>query len=286
VASWNVGYIVLTSVDRDDLPDGGASHFARTVQLIKAKKPSMLVECLTPDFQGDLTAVQMLARSGLDVYAHNIETVESLQVCISAIAPAMTACYITFCRDTAKNGAKRRWCCATEPVWQCTPPSHLARVAGDGGAHRGPRQPPKSCARNAAQRRVRDARASYAQSLAVLRAAKEAGVYTKSSVMLGLGEREHEVAATMQDLRGAGVDIVTLGQYLQPTARHLAVERFVPPEDFERWRRYGQDTLGFRSVASSLPVSEGRAPCCVAVRPKADDSRVVCVATSVRVLQQ
>jgi hypothetical protein len=165
-------------------------------------------------------------------------------------------------------------------------PRHLARVAGDGGAHRGPRQPPKSCARNAAQRRVRDARASYAQSLAVLRAAKEAGVYTKSSVMLGLGEREDEVAATMQDLRGAGVDIVTLGQYLQPTARHLAVERFVPPEDFERWRRYGQDTLGFRSVASSLPVSGGRAPCCVAVHPKADDSRAVCVATSVRVLQQ
>ena len=79
MASWDVGYIVLTSVDRDDLPDGGARHFARTVELIKEKKPSILVECLTPDFQGDLAAVRMLARSGLDVYAHNIETISRLQ---------------------------------------------------------------------------------------------------------------------------------------------------------------------------------------------------------------
>lgn len=80
VADWGVGYIVLTSVDRDDVPDGGAAHFARTVQLIKQKKPSMLVECLAPDFSGRVEDVRLLAASGLDVFAHNIETVHRLQV--------------------------------------------------------------------------------------------------------------------------------------------------------------------------------------------------------------
>lgn len=79
VASWGVGYVVLTSVDRDDLPDGGAGHFASTVRALKEARPTLLVECLTPDFQGDLGAVELLARSGLDVFAHNIETVERLQ---------------------------------------------------------------------------------------------------------------------------------------------------------------------------------------------------------------
>lgn len=79
VASWGVGYVVLTSVDRDDMPDGGAAHFAETVRELKRRKPSILVECLTPDFSGDLDAVRMLAASGLDVFAHNVETVERLQ---------------------------------------------------------------------------------------------------------------------------------------------------------------------------------------------------------------
>jgi lipoate synthase len=85
VSAWGVGYIVLTSVDRDDLPDGGAAHFAKTVRLIKDKSPSMLVECLTPDFRGDMAAVRHLAKSGLDVFAHNIETVDRLQVCPSPL---------------------------------------------------------------------------------------------------------------------------------------------------------------------------------------------------------
>jgi lipoic acid synthetase len=124
VASWGVGYVVLTSVDRDDLPDGGAGHYAETVRALKAARPSLLVECLTPDFAGDADAIAMLAASGLDVFAHNIETVERLQ------------------------------------------------------------------------RRVRDARANYRQSLEVLRAAKRAApVYTKTSIMLGLGETDDEVCA-------------------------------------------------------------------------------------------
>ena len=80
IAEWGVGYVVLTSVDRDDLPDGGAEHFARTVRTLKALRPATLVECLTPDFRGDLGAVRHLAAAGLDVYAHNIETVDRLQV--------------------------------------------------------------------------------------------------------------------------------------------------------------------------------------------------------------
>jgi lipoic acid synthetase len=163
VAGWGVGYVVLTSVDRDDLPDGGAEHFADTVRRLKARRPDILVECLTPDFRGDLEAVRHLAASGLDVFAHNIETVDRLQ------------------------------------------------------------------------RRVRDPRAGYVQSLEVLRAAKACGVYTKSSIMLGLGEADDEVVDTMYDLRDAGVDIVTLGQYLQPTPAHLDVAEFVPPEKFEHW---------------------------------------------------
>lgn len=163
VASWGVGYVVLTSVDRDDMPDGGAEHFAATVRELKALRPDILVECLTPDFSGDLEAVRHLARSGLDVFAHNIETVHRLQ------------------------------------------------------------------------RRVRDPRAGYFQSLDVLRAAKASGVRTKSSIMLGLGESDDEIIDTMVDLREAGVDILTLGQYLQPTPKHLNVEEFVTPEKFEHW---------------------------------------------------
>ncbi|KAI8469480.1 MAG: hypothetical protein J3K34DRAFT_423738 [Monoraphidium minutum] len=179
IASWGVGYVVLTSVDRDDLPDGGAEHYAETVRALKAARPSLLVECLTPDFAGDMAAVAHLASSGLDVFAHNIETVERLQ------------------------------------------------------------------------RRVRDARAGYRQSLEVLKAAKAAaGVYTKTSVMLGLGETDDEIIDAMCDARDAGVDIFTLGQYLQPTASHLPVVEFVPPEKFEHWRRFGQEEIGFRYVAS------------------------------------
>lgn len=139
---WNVSYIVLTSVDRDDMPDGGAGHFATTVQLIKQNIPDLLVECLVSDFAGDLKSVETLATSGLDVYAHNIETVRRL-----------------------------------------TP-------------------------------YVRDKRAKYDQSLAVLQHAKKSNdkLYTKSSIMLGLGETQEEVVQAMHDLRAADVDVVTFGK--------------------------------------------------------------------------
>ncbi|CAM9141452.1 unnamed protein product [Hapterophycus canaliculatus] len=181
ISRWGIDYVVLTSVDRDDLDDGGADHFATTVELIKAAKPDMLVECLVSDFRGDFAAVDRLATSGLDVYAHNVETVRRLQ-----------------------------------PY-------------------------------------VRDNRAGYDQSLSVLERAKvageAAGVYTKTSLMLGLGETEEEILEAMRDLRAAGVDVLTLGQYLRPTDHHLAVVEYVTPEKFDQYARQGE-AMGFKYVAS------------------------------------
>ncbi|XP_030958865.1 lipoyl synthase, chloroplastic-like [Quercus lobata] len=175
----SVDYIVLTSVDRDDLPDGVSGHFAQTVKAMKQLKPEIMVECLTSDFRGDLKAVDALVHSGLDVFAHNIETVKRLQ------------------------------------------------------------------------RIVRDPRAGYAQSLSVLRHAKisKEGMITKSSIMLGLGESDDELKEAMADLRAIDVDILTLGQYLQPTPLHLTVKEYVTPEKFAFWKEYGE-SIGFRYVAS------------------------------------
>lgn len=166
VALMGLKYVVLTSVDRDDLPDGGAAHFAACVREIKRVSPDTAVEALTPDFQGDLAAVETVVDSGLQVFAQNVETVRRL----------------------------------THPV--------------------------------------RDPRAGYEQTLSVLAHARRhrADVLTKTSLMLGLGESDDEIAATMDDLRAIDVDILTLGQYLRPTVNHLPIARWVSPEDFDRYR--------------------------------------------------
>jgi lipoyl synthase len=174
-----LSYVVLTSVDRDDLRDGGAAHYAACVRAIKARNPHTAVEALTPDFQGMLSDVETVVDSGIEVFAQNIETVRRL----------------------------------THPV--------------------------------------RDPRAGYEQTLAVLAHAKRhrPGVLTKSSLMLGLGESDGEIEATLRDLRSAQVDIVTLGQYLRPTANHLPVERFVTPQEFDRYRERAL-ALGFLECVS------------------------------------
>ncbi|KAG2494458.1 hypothetical protein HYH03_007510 [Edaphochlamys debaryana] len=179
VAAWGLGYVVLTSVDRDDLPDGGAAHIAQTIRRLKERTEGrLLVEALVPDFQGDVDCVKTIVDSGLDVYAHNIETVERLQ-----------------------------------------------------GV-------------------VRDRRAGWNQSMTVLRRAKELGAkITKSSIMLGCGETQEEVVATMQALRAHGVDVVTLGQYMRPTKKHMAVSEFVTPEAFKAYEQIAQE-MGFLYVAS------------------------------------
>lgn len=172
-------YVVLTSVDRDDLPDGGAAHYAACVRAIKATSPETAVEALTPDFRGSRAAVETVVDAGLEVFAQNLETVERL--------------------------------------------THT----------------------------VRDPRAGYGQTLDVLAHAKahRPEILTKTSVILGLGETEDELRRTMDDLRARDVDVLTLGQYLRPTVNHLPVARWVPPEDFERYRQWGLER-GFVEVAS------------------------------------
>ena len=166
VSLMKLKYVVLTSVNRDDLADGGARHYADCIRAIRAANPETAVEALTPDFQGVLQDVETVVDSGLAVFAQNVETVRRL----------------------------------THPV--------------------------------------RDPRAGYEQTLAVLAHAKRHNpkVLTKTSLMLGLGESDAEILETLDDLRAAGVDIVTLGQYLRPTANHLPVQRFVTPEQFDAYR--------------------------------------------------
>ena len=182
-------YVVLTSVNRDDLDDGGAAHFAACVRAIKAVSPNTAVEALTPDFQGNFADVRTVVDSGLEVFAQNVETVRRL----------------------------------THPV--------------------------------------RDPRAGYERTLSVLAEAKRhrASVLVKSSLMLGLGETDAEIEECLRDLRNASVDIVTLGQYLRPTANHLPVDRFITPDEFRRLREVALEMGFLECVAGPLVRSSYRA---------------------------
>jgi len=182
-------YLVLTSVNRDDLPDGGAGHYASVVKRVKDVNPQTAVEVLTPDFQGVTDDVKIVVDSGIEVFAQNVETVKRL----------------------------------THPV--------------------------------------RDPRSSYEQTLNVLAFSKQhkPEVLTKTSLMLGLGETEEEIIETMDDLRGINVDILTLGQYLQPTENHLPIERYVSPEEFEKYRGWGLDKGFLEVVAGPFVRSSYRA---------------------------
>ena len=178
VRELELDYVVVTSVNRDDLPDGGAVHFAEAIRRMKQESPSMLVEVLIPDFQNSHPALDLIVEAGADVVAHNIETVASLT------------------------------------------------------------------------RKVRDLRATYEQSLEVLAYLKERGArFTKCSVQIGHGETEDEVRQTLADLRENKVDIVTLGQYLRPSAKHLPVVEYVPPDRYQRWEDEARK-MGFLYVAS------------------------------------
>ncbi|MCK6511552.1 lipoyl synthase [Myxococcota bacterium] len=178
--AMKLDYVVITSVDRDDLPDGGAEHFAKVIREVFAlSQDRIMVEVLTPDFQGDLAAIELVAAAQPTVFAHNIETVRRLT------------------------------------------------------------------------RRIRDARCNYDQSLQVLAHVKKVQpqIVTKSALMLGLGEQDDEIYQSMDDLLAAGVEILTIGQYLQPTLKHLAVESFVPPEKFDAFAEEGRKR-GFAFVAA------------------------------------
>ncbi len=178
-AALGLAHVVVTSVDRDDLPDGGAAHFAATIEAIRAACPSASIEVLTPDFLRKEGALEIVVQAKPDVFNHNIETVPSLY------------------------------------------------------------------------RRIRPG-ADYRASLNLLRRAKalDPSLFTKSGMMVGLGEQEEEVLQVMDDLRAAGVDFLTIGQYLQPTRKHAAIDRFVTPEEFQCYKR-AAEAKGFLLVASS-----------------------------------
>jgi lipoic acid synthetase len=172
-------HVVITSVDRDDVPDRGAGHYAATIRAVKAKLPTATVEVLTPDFLDvEEEALRTVLAARPDVFNHNIETVRRLH------------------------------------------------------------------------RRMRGAKASYEKALWLLRRAKELADYpvlTKSGIIVGLGETNDEVVETMRDLRANDVDVVTIGQYLQPSAKHAPIDRWVHPDEF-RWMREQGEALGFGSV--------------------------------------
>lgn len=179
VGIMRLNYVVITSVNRDELPDGGAAHYAKVVRQVRQDHPETAVEVLTPDFTGNRSQIAAVAEAGPHVFAHNLETVRRL-----------------------------------------TP-------------------------------KVRDPRAGYEQSLAVLRSVKQEfpSLRTKSSLMLGLGETDDEVFDAMQDLREVGCSFLTLGQYLRPSPKHLPMYEFVTPEKFQYLKSWGE-FFGFESVAS------------------------------------
>ena len=183
-AELGLKHAVITSVTRDDLEDGGASHFARTVEALKRKDARIIIEILIPDFQGSRKSLEIVVESGPDILNHNLETVPRLY----------------------------------------------------------PEVRPQ---------------AVYRRSLDLLKTAKEIrpGKITKSGMMLGLGEEKKEVVEAMADLRAVSCDLLTLGQYLQPSGRHHPVVRYVPPEEFEELRREGEE-MGFKAVFSAPLVQE------------------------------
>ena len=178
VRAMALKHVVITSVDRDDLPDGGSLHFSRVVREVAKAAPAARIEVLTPDFRGVEEDILRVLEAGPHVYNHNVETVPRLY-------------------DKARRQARYEW------------------------------------------------------SLALLGLVKDANreVFTKSGLMVGLGEEKEELFEVFRDLRSVGCDILTVGQYLRPSERHLAVERFVPPEEFEEYRRVAKE-MGFRAVAS------------------------------------
>jgi lipoic acid synthetase len=180
-ALMKLKYVVITMVDRDDLPDGGAKHVADVIRQVRAANPGIIIELLAGDFRGSDDALKVILAERPEVYAHNIETIERLSP------------------------------------------------------------------------RVRDARAGYWQSIRALQRVKELAdyrVFTKSAIMLGLGEEEVEVKQSLSDLRQAGVEFVNLGQYMRPTNKHLSIKRFAHPDEFDRLGAYAEE-IGFIAVASA-----------------------------------
>ncbi len=179
VEKMGLKHVVITSVDRDDLPDGGAEHFIKTIEEIRKKSPNTTIEILTPDFKGKKGAIELVANAKPDVFNHNLETVPRL--------------YPTICAGSR-----------------------------------------------------------YFTSLSLLQEVKNinSNIFTKSGIMVGLGESKEEVLQVMDDMRAAGVDFLTIGQYLQPTPKHAPVDRFVSPEEFKSYEKIAR-AKGFLMVSAT-----------------------------------
>ncbi len=175
VEKLSLKYVVITSVTRDDLPDGGAGFFAECVEKIKKYDKNIKTEVLAPDFKGDNEAINAVLKSRPDIFAHNVETVPSLY-----------------------------------------------------GVRKG---------------------ADYTRSLGVLRSAQKSGVKVKSGIMLGIGEKEYEVISVLRDLREAGCDFLSIGQYLRPSNKNIPVAAYIPPEKFDYYRKIG-GAMGFLHIES------------------------------------
>jgi lipoic acid synthetase len=200
-------HVVITSVTRDDLPDGGAGHFAATVRAVRGRLPQAVIEVLTPDFEGRTADVDAVLAAGPDIFNHNVETVPRLY---SAVRPQ--ADYRRSLAVLAHAHAQ-------------------ANVAVPATAERG----------GEAIAAIPRAGSPYP--------ARDCALHTKSGIMVGLGETAEEVSAVLRDLRDAGCDILTIGQYLAPSAAHLPVVRFVDPAEFAAWEAEAR-ALGFVAVAS------------------------------------
>ena len=209
-ARMGLKYVVVTSVTRDDLSDGGAAHFARTILAVRQRLPGAIVEVLTPDFRGETSAIDVVLEARPDVFGHNVETVPRLYPSVrppggrQGVAP-------DYRRSLEVLAYLRRW---------------SAKIGGNVVA-----------ANSAANHGTKTNHGTARRPL------------VKSGLMLGVGETDEEVRQVLADLRGVGLDMLTLGQYLAPSADHWPVARFVEPAEFERWQREARG-MGFPSVVA------------------------------------
>jgi lipoic acid synthetase len=229
-AAMELRYVVITSVNRDDLEDGGSRHFAETLRRVRQALPEARVEALTPDFQGDCEAVARVLDAGPQVFNHNVETVPRLYRRVRPQADyGQSLAVLGFARRYLRTGSE-----TTGPTAPSRSRLGCAFRAGPKGRPVRERLP------------AMEPGISW-QALAV--AAPGSGPLIKSGFMVGLGETEEEVHALLRDLRAAGIDVATIGQYLQPTRRNLPVAAYIEPRQFAAYGEYGR-SLGFRAVFS------------------------------------
>jgi lipoyl synthase len=221
-ARLHLRHVVITSVTRDDLPDGGAGHFARTIRAVRSRLPQAVIEVLVPDFQGREADIDAVLAAGPDIFNHNVETAPRLYTTVRPEADyRQSLAVLGHARKRSEN---------------------VLAPHDNGGAH-APKARPGS-ENQLAPHGGEDLLAPHGNG-----GSRQGRIFTKSGLMVGLGETPGEVRAVLADLRGVGCDIVTIGQYLAPSAAHLPVVRFVEPAEFEAYERDAR-SLGFAAVAA------------------------------------